>query len=239
MEKPHYIAVWTIALDDVADDLWPLLEALLDHTERFRAERFVFKRHRCQYIAAHALKRLMLSKLDGGLPAREWRFETAPGGKPKVSRVPAPHFNLSHCEGLAACAVSLDVELGIDIEPVTRDAPFEVAESHFTQDEQRWLASLPASERSAGFFRLWTLKEAFIKATGRGLAQPLQGFSFGFDPLRVRFNDPALGDASPWRFEQRMIRGQHHLALAWRSRNKAASLDIGEAPLVTLLNEIA
>jgi 4'-phosphopantetheinyl transferase len=237
MERKHHIAVWTVALDEVPDALWPLLGALLDCTERSRADRFVFERHRYQYIAAHALKRLMLSNLGGSLQPHEWQFEVALGGKPRVSRLPAPHFNLSHCEGLAACAVSFNFELGIDIELVTQDAPFEVVDSHFTSNAQRWLANQPPSERAAGFFRLWTLKEAFIKATGRGLVQSLQGFSFGFDPLGVCFNDQALGNASFWKFEQRVIGGKHQLALAWRSRDKEASLEVCEVQLAALLRQ--
>lgn len=236
MERTHHIAVWTVALSEVPDALWPSLKALLDGTEQARAERFVFERHRNQCIAAHALKRLMLSSLHG-TPAPAWRFEIAPGGKPRVSDAAGPHFNLSHCDGLVACAVSPDLDLGIDIEPVTRDAPFEVVRSYFTPQEERWLNGLPGSERGAGFFRLWTLKEAFIKATGRGLAQSLQDISFAFDPLGAAFRDPALGDAASWRFEERVIRGQHMLALAWCAQGQETSVTFREVRLETLLAE--
>lgn len=234
MERTHSIAVWTVALDEVPDPLWPLLAALLDGDEQTRAARFVLERHRHQYIAAHALKRLMLSSLHG-TPALAWRLEVAPGGKPRVRGATGPHFNLSHCEGLAACAVSPALETGIDIEPITRDPPLEIVGSQFTPEEECWLDSLSASERAAGFFRLWTLKEAFIKATGRGLAQPLRDISFGFDPLRVTFREPALGDAAVWRFEQRVIRGQYLLALAWRAQTEATAVAIREVRLETLL----
>jgi 4'-phosphopantetheinyl transferase len=68
-----------------------------------------------------------------------------------------------------------------------------------------------------GFVRLWTLKEAYIKASGLGLAQPLETFAFRFDPLRVTFADPALGDPTTWHFDQRKVGTHHLLALAWRS----------------------
>jgi 4'-phosphopantetheinyl transferase len=237
MESTHRIAVWTVALQDVPEALWPSLGALLDEAEQARAKRFAFDRHRRQYIAAHALKRLMLSSLHS-TPASAWRFQTALGGKPTVSGTAGPHFNLSHCEGLAACAVSSDLEIGIDIEELTREAPREVIGQCFTLEEQHWLASRPVSEQAEGFFRLWTLKEALVKATGGGLAQSLQDISFGFDPLRVVFRNAAFGDAAIWRFDQRMIRRQHLLALAWRAEAAEASVVLREIKLETLLAEV-
>jgi 4'-phosphopantetheinyl transferase len=234
MESRHCIEVWIVVLNEVPDALWPSAKALLDDAEQARAARFVFERHRRQYIAAHALKRLMLASLCG-TPAPAWRFDIAPGGKPRVSDPAGPHFNLSHCEGLAACAVGAHTELGLDIEPVTRDAPFEIADRYFTPEEQRWLYSLPGSERATGFFRLWTLKEAFVKATGRGLAQPLLDISFGFAPLHVAFRDPALGNAAIWRFEQRVVHGASLLALAWHAQAGEASVAIREVRLEALL----
>src|SRR5271165_2632904 len=76
------VAVWTVAIDAAPTLTWRQLSALLDDFERDRAARFVFERHRREYVAAHALKRLMLS-FDHAAPPRSWAFETAPGGKPR------------------------------------------------------------------------------------------------------------------------------------------------------------
>jgi len=229
------IAAWTAALGAIPDAVWPRLLDLLDTTERDRAARFVFERHRRQHIAAHALKRLMLSAV-GGAPPRSWTFEAVAGGKPRVGPGPGPHFNISHCDGLVACAISDDLELGVDVEPVGRKAPLHLARTYFAPEEERWLASLPAAEQPLGFFRLWTLKEAYIKATGLGLAQPLHDFAFAFDPLRVLFHDPTLGDPRLWRFEQRLV-GEHLLALAWRGDGRSRSVDFREVSLETLLSD--
>lgn len=230
----HCITVWTVAVDAAPEELWPSLHALLDDSERARAARFSFERHRRQHVAAHALKRLMLSALRPA-PPWTWTFEAAPGGKPRLGPVPGPYFNLSHCEGLVACGVSPDLELGVDVERVSRDPPLELGRSHFAPEEERWLNSLPKAARPVGFFRLWTLKEAFIKATGRGLTQPLQEFAFAFDPLHVYFRNPVLGDARVWHFEQRLIGSEHLLALAWRGDSQEASVVIKEVRFEALL----
>lgn len=206
---------------DVRDETWPRLSALLDDSERQRAARFVFDRDWQAFVAAHALKRLMFAA-DTGVAATEWRFETAAGGKPYAlpQHGIAPFFNLSHCDGLVACALSRDGGLGIDVECLDRKLSSAIADRHYAPEERAWLAELSGSDQQAGFFMLWTLKEALLKAAGTGLAQPLAQIIFQFDPLRVRFGDqiagkPAFGDPHDWHFEQCRVGANHLLALAW------------------------
>jgi 4'-phosphopantetheinyl transferase len=225
------IAVMTVALPEVPAALWPRLEGLLPPGERASAARFRFESHRREYIAAHALKRLMLSETAGGAPL-DWAFTTGPLGKPVVAGEQGPHFNLSHCDGLVVCAASLDVPLGIDVEPVNRPAPLDLAERYFAAEERAWLFSLPETERPRGFFRLWTMKEAFIKATGKGVSFGLQAFAMAFDPLRVTFADPTRIEPGDWRFLQEAIGERHLLGLAWRGPE--ATVTLRAAPLEQL-----
>jgi 4'-phosphopantetheinyl transferase len=208
--------------EEISHRAWLRLMALLDESERLRAERFVFEQHQRAFVAAHALKRLMLAAATG-VPATAWTFETGAGGKPRVTphRGLRPFFNLSHCEGLVACAVSLDIELGVDLEPLDRAAPLAIAETHYGHEERLWLNALPLAEQQTGFYALWTLKEAFLKAVGVGLAHPMKNIAFAFDPLRVNFrNLPSdelrFGEADAWHFEQCRVSTGHLLALAWR-----------------------
>jgi len=224
MPCPARIDVAILALAPAPDAAWPRLAALLSDAERRRAARFHFEHDRRAYVAAHALKRRMLCEVAGGAPG-DWEFATEPGGKPVVAGGRGPHFSLSHADGLVACALSHDVPLGIDIEPADRRAPLGVAEAFFSLEERRWLFGLPPADRQLGFFRLWTLKEALIKATGKGLAQGLRSFAIGFDPLRVRFSDTAdTADAppGPWRFLQ-TAGARHVLGLAWRGPEAAVT----------------
>jgi 4'-phosphopantetheinyl transferase len=218
MRAVDSIRIWTLALDGIPEPLWPWLAAILPAVESERAARFVFERHRRQYVAAHALTRLMLTAATGGVAApAAWTFEIGAHGKPQVSGEAGLQFNLSHCEGAVVCAVSDSVEIGVDIECVDRRVPLELAGTHFAACEAAWLRSLPAAQRPIGFLRLWTLKEAYIKATGLGLAQRLDDFAFAFEPLRLTFFNPALGDVGEWHFEQRVIGpGSHIMAAVWR-----------------------
>ena len=180
---------WLVAGEAAAAHLhrW---RGMLDAEERDRADRFAFAADRTIYMAAHALLRWMLSEATG-LPAARWRFVTGPFGKPELAE-PLPgtrlRFNLSHTRGLAACALALH-DVGVDVERSDRTVDLSLADHYFAPEEQRLLKAAPSGERRRLFFQLWTLKEAFIKATGEGLSRPLDSFAFSLAPVRIAFAD--------------------------------------------------
>ena len=124
---------------------------------------------------------------------QDWRFRAGPHGKPFVDRLatrgcgPAvPHFNVTHTPGLVGCAVARH-PLGLDVElrgRRPRHGVRRVAERKFAPAELAELRGLPAEEQARRFVELWTLKEACVKATGRGIGGPpgLRGFSVRFPP---------------------------------------------------------
>jgi 4'-phosphopantetheinyl transferase len=144
------IAMWVVSVDDSSRAMWPLIFKILDPAERANAERFRFERRRQQYVVAHGLKRLMLSAFQG-LPTSAWEFYVGPHGKPLLRSFPSLHFNLSHFDGLVACAFSRTLEVGLDVERVTRDAPIELAQHYFAPEEEQWLNGLPAPALQMGF----------------------------------------------------------------------------------------
>lgn len=159
---------------------------LLDAGERVRAERFRMSADRDAFVAAHALLRATLSELTGRA-TDEWRFVLGPHGKPALAPgLPQLQFNISHTRGWVACAVAND-PVGVDVERIDREAG-EVAEV-FSPREIRHLRGCAPEAFASELTRLWTLKEAFIKATGEGLHRPLDSFSFCLDPVRIRFRD--------------------------------------------------
>lgn len=100
----------------------------------------------------------------------------APGGKPRFLEAPDIHFNLSHSGQKVMCAISR-AEVGCDVEQV-REPNLKMAERFFAPEEYAALAACPHREAQRQlFFRLWTLKESFMKAVGLGLALPLKAFS--------------------------------------------------------------
>src|SRR5690606_33310169 len=91
-------------------------------------------------------------------------------------------FNLSHTDGLIACAVSRGREVGVDVEWLDRrGGDIDVADRFFSRYEVQALYAQPPERRRDRFFRYWTLKESYIKARGMGLALPLDRFSFELD----------------------------------------------------------
>jgi 4'-phosphopantetheinyl transferase len=207
-------ARWIVlGADTAAAPLRPLLNA----SENAQADRFRVAADRDAYIAAHALLRTMLSR-HASIPPQEWRFRTAEGGKPVLDPAQAPpglHFSLSHTRGLAACAVGRSHALGIDAETWREPAPIELAKRYFTAEEARLVADLAPEERLSAFYRLWTLKEAYLKATGEGLAVALDSFAFSLDPTRLVVE--ARGSAAAWQFAEFWPGPSRSLSLAVRS----------------------
>ena len=201
--------------------------AVLDDEERARADRFHFERDRVAYIGAHALTRTLLSAY-GTLRPGAWRFEVGAHGKPALVQA-GPCFNLSHTRGLVACAVAA-CAVGVDVEAMDRPQTGEgIAGRYFTAVEQAQIAAVPEAERRAVFFRLWTMKEAVMKATGLGFHLPLDAFSVTLEPAGVRFRSADEGPA--WWFEQWGVGPAHRLAVAVRMA-EAPVFDVRQADLM-------
>lgn len=105
-------------------------------------------------------------------------------GKPALAEHHGVHFNISHADGISAVVVS-ENECGIDCESVRRHNP-RAAERVCSESEQAMLKAASETERDLLFFRLWTLKEAYVKALGKGLSFPMREAEFAFDGDRIK-----------------------------------------------------
>ena len=151
---------------------------LLDEAERARASRFAFPKDRDLFVTTRGWLRLLLG---GYLAERGARlsFSAGPNGKPALAGPSAKvHFNVSHSGSRALLAFAADRAVGVDIERI-KDRPdvLDLAPTVFTLTEQALLRDAPPGDRLTTFFRLWTGKEAYLKADGRGVSVPLQSFS--------------------------------------------------------------
>jgi 4'-phosphopantetheinyl transferase len=209
--------LWWAIVDAPPADVVARWLATLDERERVQAGRFRIAADRDTYIAAHALTRALLSHVERRPPGA-WRFVAARGGKPEVDPALGPlrtRFNLSHTRGLVACAAALDNEIGLDAECEERDtSELDLARRFFAPEEVALLQGLPPERRRRVFFRIWTLKEAYIKATGQGLACPLDAFAFSLDPIAIRFRRDIADDPANWRFAQFQATWKHVIAVA-------------------------
>ena len=156
--------------------------ALLSDEERTQWRRFRRKMDADLYLGAHVLLRDRLSQ-RGALPPAAWRFMTNEYGRPSLiteqSCASDLRFNISHTKGLMAVGVVRGRDLGVDVEctAIPRKTD-DVAAAVFSEMECDSLRRLAGDEKIARFFDYWTLKEAYIKARGMGLALPLSKFSF-------------------------------------------------------------
>lgn len=192
----------------------------LSDDERRRADRFVHDRDRVTYTAAHALVRAVLSE-HGTATRADWRFRQNRHGCPYVvdeqAGAPPLSFNLSHTTGLVAVAVTIGRAVGVDVERVDRVVTDGIAERHFAPDEVAALRRLAPDVQARVFFEYWTLKEAYIKARGMGLAIPLDAFAFtlrGAAPPAIAFADGFDDRPERWQFWQAWPTSAHRLSLA-------------------------
>jgi 4'-phosphopantetheinyl transferase len=143
--------------------------AWLSPHERERAARYLRPEHGHRYLASHAQLRWLLAQRLGCAPA-EIVFERGEHGKPRVAGTPLC-FNLSHSGGFGLVGLHPRQELGVDIENErTRRDWLPLARRFFAPEETVWLEAQPPAALPRAFCRLWTCKEAWMKADGRGLA---------------------------------------------------------------------
>ncbi len=179
----NQVQVWTISLETEATKVRHC-ESLLANEELARASRFSSLDHRQRFIMARASLRKILS-FYANSNAAILDFEYGPKGKPSLSGNTGIHFNLSYSRNMAMVAVSMQRELGIDIQAITQvTEPESVARLVFSPVELSYLLSLDVHERQLAFAHIWVRKEAYIKALGAGFSQPMHSFSVS----------PALGN---------------------------------------------
>lgn len=160
--------------------------AWLSPEERARADRYLNPSHGERYLAAHAQLRWILGQRLGCLPG-DLRFARESSGKPRLAG-DGLHFNLSHSGILGLLGVHPSLALGVDIEAERPRNFLGLAQRYFSASEQAWLAAQPEPARGHAFTRLWTCKEAWMKADGRGLAvlrQPEAQLEGGAAQLRA------------------------------------------------------
>lgn len=158
------------------------LRAHLGTEERVRADRFLVSAVGRRFtVARGSLRELLGGRL--GIPPEAVEFAYGPQGKPWLPGRPDLHFNLSH-SGERALVGLADRDIGVDIEEIRPDVEFRrLAERFFSEPERRELQKVPDEDLPLAFFRLWTRKEAYLKACGTGMAMPLADFAVPLGPL--------------------------------------------------------
>jgi 4'-phosphopantetheinyl transferase len=200
---PNQVHLWRLRLMLGEADLERMAKTLASD-EISKANRFRFERDRRRFIAARGQLRTILGRYFAISPYA-LQFSYGAHGKPWISepvQARALRFNLSHSGEFALIAIVLDRDLGVDLEEVQAlDDAERIAGQFFSRCENEALREVPAAERLEAFFECWTLKEAFLKATGEGLSRPTQSFDVAFghrQPARLLRVDDVSEEASRW-----------------------------------------
>lgn len=182
--------------DEVSQNLLDTYRQMLSVEELYLVNAGATEEMKRERLISRVLLRTTLAKYcPDSVGATDLQFSQGPYGKPEIS---APleaiqgglYFNISHTAGLQGCAVSRGALVGLDIEDITRNTtdPMRIARRYFAPAEVHMLQGIEGAEGlRLHFLHLWTLKEAYVKAIGRGIraAPGLKSFSLVFPQLNA------------------------------------------------------
>ncbi|CAA0124068.1 4'-phosphopantetheinyl transferase Sfp [BD1-7 clade bacterium] len=230
------IHLWVCFADKIqSSELLERYKTLLTAEETAKQQRYKFAKDQHSALVTRAFVRDLLSRYADVAP-EDWRFEKGEKDKPELVNAPLPlRFNLSHTDGLIACAVTLNDDIGCDVENIERNNDvLSIADRYFSPIETRELFSLPADQQRCRFFDYWTLKESYIKAWGLGLAIPLDDFSFHIGArtdtpinpdIRMSFAPHRVDFPHVWRSWLFYPSEKHRMALSLRTDSDRQTSD--------------
>lgn len=163
----HKIRLYAADVSALYDDaLFEKALQILDGERRARTERIKNREGQCLCAGAGLLMKHALSEAG----CERFNIISGANGKPYIEGRKDLFFNLSHSGKMVICALA-PCEVGCDIERI-RPSVSRIAGRYFTEEEQEFSA-----HSQKNFFRMWTLKESFLKVTGKGLSLPLNSFN--------------------------------------------------------------
>ncbi|NQY50661.1 MAG: 4'-phosphopantetheinyl transferase superfamily protein [Colwellia sp.] len=232
------------------DELLTTYATLLTSKETAKQQRYKFAKDRHDALITRAFIRDLLSYYADIAP-QDWQFEKGEKDKPEIVNCSLPlRFNISHTKNLIICAVTLEDDIGCDVENTGRNNDIlAIAERYFSPTESKELFALPVAQQRNRFFDYWTLKESYIKAWGLGLAIPLKDFSFNIADtedkhkelltikhnISLSFAEHRVDEPQIWRswliYPGTEIdeKQEHRIAISLRSKKSASINDNQEA----------
>jgi len=201
-----HVDLWLISPKQISDAGIQHLKSLITDEELAKITTFKNSSAQKTSLVSRAMCRLVLSQYTH-TPAQTHQFTLNRHGKPSLLNNPRQlRFNLSHNEDLVIMAICIEDSIGCDIENPTRKVSIDpITRRYFSSQEHKMLTSKEGKDKNDAFFKIWTLKEAFVKATGVGINLGLDSFHFLYNEIdsrqniRVCFNDHyPLSTEQPW-----------------------------------------
>lgn len=156
------------------DEIYQLYYNNVSEFRRGKIDRYKFKKSKIESLGASILIDEVLKNY--GLCEKDMQYEKNEYGKPFLKGYEDIHFSVSHTKGYSLCSFS-DISVGADIQIIGRDS-IHLVKRFYTNDEANYVFSKPDDEsQQKAFYRLWSLKESYIKAVGKGMSIPIESFS--------------------------------------------------------------
>jgi 4'-phosphopantetheinyl transferase len=207
--KDNEVHIYLTKPEEVDPSLLSKYKKLLCQDEHKRHDRFKFQKLKTNFLITRALARTTLAEYLGCNP-NDLTFGTNSYGKPSLEGI---SFNLSHTDGLIALGVMKNQLFGIDTENLDRKITEKnIAKRFFAEPEYQEIMECTGIERKLKFLQFWTLKEAYIKAVGKGMAIPLDKFYFKIidDEIKIQTEE----DSKNWQFQMFEFQKSHLISIA-------------------------
>jgi 4'-phosphopantetheinyl transferase len=206
--KPNEIHIWWARTDSQEWDL-SQLTSILAVEEKKRADRFHFPQHRRRFIITHGLLRSILGTYLNTEPD-SLRFLYDPKGKPYLEtggNTSKIQFNLSHSNEIVLIGLVLKQRIGVDVEFIRPLSNLEsIAGRYFSESELSSILNKPVDQREDIFFQYWTMKEAYLKAIGKGISG-LRKIQIPHIDISMPMSDSIVNNEAnqKWRLQQLQI----------------------------------
>ncbi len=224
--SPNMVHIWVASLRHPASKISTLRQLLTDD-ERARADRFYFEKDREAYTAARGQLRLLLSRYLHVAPTAP-RFTYSKYGKPALVTSYSDatlHFNVSHSGDMAVYGFSWDNELGVDVEYKYRTPTPDftgICTHFFAPSEQKIFLQHKGEAIRDAFYRCWTRKEAYLKASGEGLSRALDSFHVtltAHEPAKLTYVKDEPEEIERWTMRHIKIGREYTAALCAEGDN--------------------
>ena len=223
---PDEITIWHADAGDVFASAAARAQALdwLTPAERVRHERYRHDRDRDMFLLGRAMARAVVGDTLGIAPTA-WTWREGERGRPEVDQPVCPvSFNLAHSGGLVVCALAHGASVGVDVEDRARAAlDRNLVARYCSPAERADIDALGETGWQDRFLQYWTLKEAYLKARGLGIALPLSDLSFAVadGEARLTFERSLAGADPAWAFTLAPLGQRHYVAVAASTANGA------------------
>ena len=197
--------VWIIKSNEINDkNILIYYISALDNMESEKYNDLHVNSRKHQYLVTRGALRYILTSYESNISPSDWSFINNKHGRPYIENDMSSgelFFNISHTDDIILIAISRIEKLGVDIENVSKKRNIsQIAKNYFSSKEIEAFEELPIEEKNDRFFALWTLKEAYVKACGKGLAIPLNAFNYTFNnsSVRIDFTSSQKDEPGSW-----------------------------------------